>query len=107
MFACLVKYKKNKYYKKHKTLLLITAEKNYYIRLFSGFVCPEHGDAWQLAFPSEEAFNAWIKSAKEKSDFDSNIQPKAGDRIITLSTCSYEFKNARYVLHGVLEEEKE
>ena len=26
------------------------------------------------------------------------------DKIITLSTCSYEFKNARYVLLGILKE---
>ena len=107
MFGCLVKYKKESYYKKHKTLLLLTADKNYYIRLFSGYVCSQHGDAWQQVFLDEEDFNDWIRSAKEKSDFNSRIQPKAGDRIITLSTCSYEFKNARYVLHGVLEEEKE
>lgn len=38
------------------------------------------------------------KSVKEHSCFDSEITPAATDRIVTLSTCSYEFDNARFVL---------
>ena len=37
-----------------------------------------------------------------KSTFVSEVELADGDRIITLSTCSYEFNNARYVLIGTL-----
>ena len=46
-----------------------------------------------------------ISVAKEKSTFDSSVKPTGNDRILTLSTCSYEFNNARYVVLGVLQEQ--
>ena len=35
-----------------------------------------------------------------RSWFNSEVIPTAEDRVITLSTCSYEFNNARFVLIG-------
>ena len=32
----------------------------------------------------------------------SEVEVGAGDRIVSLSTCSYDFENARYVLFGRL-----
>ena len=41
---------------------------------------------------------------KDKSDFKSDVIPNENDRIVMLSTCSYDYELARYVLLGVLEE---
>ena len=35
-------------------------------------------------------------------DYLSGVEVSAEDRVITLSTCTYEFEDARYVLHGKL-----
>ena len=45
-----------------------------------------------------------VKIAMKKSTFKSEIEVSKEDRIITLSTCSYDFENARYVLLGRLKE---
>ena len=102
MFSSLTGYKKQDYYEAHPILYLITPEKNYEIEVFAGYVASVKDDAWQITFDSEERFQAWIGRAIEKSTFSSAIMPAATDRIITLSTCSYEFDNARYVLLGIL-----
>ena len=102
MFSSLTGYKRQDYYEAHPILYLITPEKNYEIEVFAGYVASVKDDAWQITFDSEESFQAWIGRVIEKSTFSSTIMPAATDRIITLSTCSYEFDNARYVLLGIL-----
>ena len=63
--------------------------------------------AWMLDFSDEQAYLAWLEEVGEKSAFSSKVSPRAEDRVVTLSTCSYEFENARFVLHGVLRPEEE
>jgi len=41
-----------------------------------------------------------LTAAQERSLFSRAINPAECDRIITLSTCNYEFYNARFVVLG-------
>ncbi|CDM68948.1 Hypothetical protein CM240_1790 [Clostridium bornimense] len=43
-----------------------------------------------------------LEKIKNKSMFKSEIDLCEDDKIITLSTCSYEFDDARLVIHGKL-----
>ena len=53
---------------------------------------------------SDAEFENWLTETKERSCFESEIAPAATDHVITLSTCSYEFDNARFVLIGRITE---
>lgn len=44
-------------------------------------------------------FNESTKSIREKSLYLNSTIPNSKDVILTLSTCSYEFENARFVVH--------
>jgi len=99
MFSPLLKYKQQDFYDAHPTGWLITPEGGYLIRFFSGFVSNVRGKAWDKT-PSE----TWAEDLMEKSRFSGGPVPEPGDRFLTLSTCSYEFNNARFVLLGILEE---
>jgi len=102
MFSDLTEYKKQEYYDAHPAGFLITPNANYQIVFFAGYVARANDAAWKTEYEFDEAFSEWLCDTIEKSCFDSDIYPTNSDRIITLSTCSYEFKNARFVLHGVL-----
>lgn len=102
MFSSLIGYKSQEYYDEHPQMLLITPEKNYKIEIFAGYVSSIEDNAWDLKFSSDEEFEKWIDQAIKKSGFNSDIVPVSTDRIITMSTCSYEFDNARFVVLGVL-----
>ena len=102
MLAALKGYKKQDFFDGHKTGYLITQDAAYSIDFFAGHVANVEENAWQLDFDDAADFDNWIKSLKEVSAFKSDIEPQYGDRIFTLSTCSYEFDDARFVLSGKL-----
>lgn len=100
MFAGLMDYKAQAFYAEHPTALLVTPGAYYEIQFFSGYVTDDADTAWELS-PEEE----WLEAVQMKSYFTPEILPKPGDRIVTLSTCSYEFMDAKFVLHGYISEE--
>ena len=103
MFSGLDSYKSQEYYDTHPQIMLLTPEQNYVIEIFAGYVASVEDDAWQVDFGSEDDFEEWIGQSIDRSCFAGSVAPAATDRIITLSTCSYEFNNARFVLLGVID----
>ena len=101
MFTGLDKYKKQEFFDDHPVALLITPEKSDKVEFFAGYVAAPQDDAWEIGF-TEAEFEVWLQNAADRSCFTSEIAPIASDRILTLSTCSYEFDDARFVLAGVL-----
>lgn len=103
MFAQLVNYKKQVFYEEHPVALLLTPARYYKIQLFSGYVSNNKGDAWDVRF-TDESYAQWLEDLKKKSCFTSEFAPTEEDRIVTLSTCSYEFSGAKFVVHGYIAE---
>lgn len=99
MFSALMGYKEQSFYDAHPTVLILTPDTRFKLHLFAGYVTDTDADAWDLT-PS----STWIDRVTEKSWFDSTNLPLYGQELLTLSTCSYEFEDARFVLHGWLEE---
>lgn len=97
MFANLRNYHTDKsYYAAHPYMYIYTPSQNYRLDLFAGFVC-EHNDE----IYSTELTQAQLEAMAAKSDFKANIGTPTG-KTVTLSTCSYEFDDARYVVIGSL-----
>lgn len=102
MFAPITNYQDQAFYEEHPTCLILTPEGNYKLEFFAGFVANLNGDAWKLEFDSDEEYGEWLEQAMASSTFESVITPTPQDRVVTLSTCSYEYDDARYVLMGIL-----
>ncbi len=103
MFASLKKYQTDpEYYSKHPTFYLNTPGQNYRVDVFAGFVCDADSDTYTIGFPDDNSFRNWLGRMVAQSDFSTDVQVGAEDRIITLSTCSYEWYDARYVVLGKL-----
>lgn len=97
MFGTLVKYKEQSYYDEHPILYFLTPETNYIIDLCAGAVVKRDSDIYRIT-PQENT----IAEIVAKSTFSSSVEIAESEYIITLSTCSYEFNNARYVVIGKL-----
>lgn len=107
MFAPITNYKDQAFYEEHPACLILTPEGNFKLEFFAGFVADLNGDAWKLEFAPNGEFGSWLEKAMANSTFESMIIPTPEDRVVTLSTCSYEYDDARYVLMGIMVPQKE
>lgn len=101
MFSILTKYKDQSYYEQHPVMYYLTPDKNYKIELFAGLVVRRDDKIYLPDMPKDE-FNTLLEEYIEKSTFKTDIELNENDIIVTLSTCSYEFDHARYILIGRL-----
>ena len=97
MFSSLTKYKSQSYYDEHPTLHLLTPDGDYTIELIGGFVSNPTGDVYHTDLTYET-----VRELLRHSTFKSTVDVSYEDSFITLSTCSYEYENARYVVIGWL-----
>ncbi len=103
MFASLKKYRTDpEYYSKHPTLYINTPTQNYRMDVFAGFVCDADSDTYTIGFGSDASFQSWLARMVSQSDFTTDVSVGPEDHIVTLSTCSYEWYDARYVVLGKL-----
>ncbi len=103
MFGSLVKYKEQSYYDAHPILYLLTPSQSYKVELYAGYITASDADVYALEH-TENNSEAFLRYAAEHSTFRSDIAVTQNDKFITLSTCSYEYENARYVVIGRLVE---
>lgn len=97
MFGSLVKYKAQSYYDEHPVLYYLTPNGDYKIELYAGIVVKRDSVIYSPN-PAETEFDEFMAYAKEHSTFHSDVEITENDMLITLSTCSYEYSNARYIL---------
>ena len=105
MFASLIKYADQSYYDAHPVMYLTVEDQQYEVELFAGYVTTMDSSAYTLNCGTRHEFAEWLREVSGKSDFTPH-QMTLGteDRIVTFSTCAYNFQNARYVVHGRLVE---
>ena len=63
---------------------------------------PEHGEIFDyinyLKFSTQDAKEAYIAQIEKRSMLDTGVELTADDKLLTFSTCSYEFADARLVV---------
>lgn len=106
MFGTLTEYSKQEYYDEHPFIWLLTPEQNYKIEVISGFITPSDGEVYVFPSSNEER-DKLVEYVMKSSDFSSEVDIMPEERLVTLSTCTYEYDDARYVLVGVLRTEEQ
>ncbi len=99
MFAPLEKFKDKTYFDTHTSGTLYTPENTYKLEIFAVAVVPSTDAAYTWAFESITAREQFLETMEAKALFwRSEAKPTVSDRVVTFSTCSYEFENARTIL---------
>lgn len=93
--------KEDGYYDKHKTLELATPHGNYHLVVFSAFITKATDeDTYKMTYDEAEK-QAYIDRAWEQSELPitkNSVDVTKNDRLVTLSTCAYDYEEARYIV---------
>lgn len=93
--------KEDGYYDKHKTLELATPHGNYHLVVFSAFITKATDeDTYKMTYDEAEE-QAYIDRAWERSELPitrDSVDVTKNDRLVTLSTCAYDYEEARYIV---------
>ena len=102
MFAMLHKYTEQEYYDEHPTMWYLTPTQNYRLDIIMGYVAGEKDPVYAL-FQTPQEMREYLHGVEEKSTFepDKKYDLDTLNNVIVLSTCAYEFQNARYLLVAV------
>ena len=104
MFRDLELFKNRAFFNDHPNYLIYTPEKTYQVAIFAGSVVRIDSPVWQLDFENPGDWNRWMSECRNASSVSRSTVLSPEDQIITLSTCSYEYTQARWVLQGCLKE---
>lgn len=104
MFQGLENWKEQSYYDTHPVIWILTPERDYKLKLFSGYTTSATSDTYQIFSGAGADLNNYLNAAVQKSDFQAkDVQLQENGKYVLLTTCAYVFDDARYVLHGMLE----
>ena len=104
LFHNLQLFKKKEFFDKNKKITIETENAIYEYEIFSIHV-PSSSFNYLTTNFLEKDYQEFLNEIQWRSIFKSDTKVTTEDRILTLSTCSYEFKNARTVVHAVLKNE--
>ena len=100
MFGQMEKFKKEDFFEKNKTITLTSKDDIYEYEIFAIGVYDADFGYNAVDFNDEDDFKIFLDKILSKSMYSRNIV-NSSDKIITLSTCSYEYDNARTAIFAV------
>ncbi len=108
MFHSLIEYEDKGYYEQHPVMNLITPNHKYDVEIFGVIRIPADSPMYKCQFDSYEEKANYLAQIKKNSLINiDEVEVSAEDRIVMLSTCTYEFEDARMVVYGKLVEKEE
>ena len=114
MFGTLDNYKNDiDFYKEHPTFTFSNLYEDYVYKIVGMFVCKtaktpgvestelfSYHDFIDFKESGRYTFQNWVENIRNRSQVETNVDMLPDDKYIVLSTCSYEFSNARFVVVG-------
>ena len=97
MFASLHQYINQDFYDEHKYIWYLTPDHIYRLDVLAGYVGDAEAEIYTI-FVSKDELDSYLSFAENRSTFTPDHRAEQINGIIALSTCSYEYDNARYVL---------
>ena len=101
MFAVLPSFREQDFADEHSVMYLLTPEGTWQVEWIAGCTLPADAALYALP-PDREQRDQLLQTLREDSCFRSDAEVTEDDHLLTLSTCVYDYQDARFVLVGVL-----
>lgn len=98
MFAALKKLKDRSYCESHPNLELITPEGKFHLEIFAFLNEPSDSNIYTTNIKNIEGREAYLDTVEKLASYTTDVAVEPTDRIVILSTCAYEYKDARYMV---------
>lgn len=102
MLQPITAYGQQAFYDTHPVMYMLTPTQNYKLEVFSGYITDVESDAYTFQFATDEEKEGYIQMLLDSSDFSAGVEVTAADKILCLSTCTYQYEDARFVLFSKL-----
>lgn len=96
-FGTLIKWRDQEYYNAHKNLYLFTPNQKYRLEIFAVNTVPSDDELYTNVPYTEEEKITYINKLISDSKVKTDVSVGTEDHIVILSTCAYEFNNARCI----------
>ena len=98
MFACLKELRDTEYCKAHPKLELTTPEGKFDLQIWAFLNEPADSDLYLPNIKDEGEKLDYLNLLQASASYIPNIDISTSDRLVMLSTCAYEFEDARYIV---------
>lgn len=102
MFAHLMDYKDEDFFRENNIIRFDTLYENYRWEIFSAYVTKTDFYFIDTVFADQDEWFSFLTLVQDKSMFHTDVELKPDDVILTLCTCTYEYDDARFVIHAKL-----
>ena len=103
MFAQLLKYKDDSFYKEHPYFYIYTpVGKVRTYEIFSAGVVKDTSDSYIMDYADDAAFQTYIDYIKQQSAYPTSAEVTTASKIVSLSTCTNVRDDERFLVHGVM-----
>lgn len=102
MFAHLMSYKNEDFFRENDIIRFDTLYADYKWEVFSAYVTGTDFYFIETNFSGDEDWIKFLRTIQNKSMFHTDVVLEPDDVVLTLCTCTYEFDDARFVIHARL-----
>ena len=100
MFAQLLKYKDDSFYKEHPYFYIYTPDGK--VRTY----VKDTSDSYIMDYADDAAFQTYIDYIKQQSAYPTSTEVTTASKIVSLSTCTNVRDDERFLVHGVMIKEE-
>lgn len=102
LFGELKRYEDLNFLNQHPVIYFGSADTDRYWKIFAVYITDVNFYYINTDFPTDGDFTSLVSQMRAQSMFNTDVDVTATDKVLTLSTCTYEFNNARFVIEARL-----